>query len=127
MPDQTAKDVEHLKAQIDGMSLVQSEIKECLTKISDSLAELTALRKLHDVHDNEIAKLREASHKHANMLQIHELKIETNEKLDDKVNKVIDDEVDMRIVVAKYSVYASLIASGITGVILIFIKGAIHP
>jgi len=127
MPDQLTKDVEHLKAQMDGMSVVQGEIKNCLNKIADSLAELTALRKLHDVHDTEITKLREASHKYANMLQVHELKIEANEKLDAKVNKVIDDEVDTRIIVAKYSVYASLIASGITALVLVFIKGAVHP
>ena len=122
MTDQITKDVEHLKAQMDGMRSGQDDIKESIKEIAHALNELLSLRKAHDIHDIEIGRLREASHKHANLIQVYESKLIFLDRLSDRLDRIEKIETDMRINMAKNSVISSIVTTMIIGFMMFAMK-----
>ena len=122
MGEKIVEDVAELKAKMNSMSDGQDDIKDSIKEIAKALNELLALRKAHDIHGMELSKLRETSHKHSNMLQAHELKLEDVKRIDDKVETMSKTETDMRIGMAKNSVISGIVSA----CIVVFITYALN-
>jgi len=102
---------------MNSMSDGQDDIKDSIKEIAKALNELLALRKAHDIHGMELSKLRESSHKHSNMLQAHELKLEAAKATEKRVETMRSTETNIRIDMAKNSVIAGLVSAIIVGVV----------